>query len=395
MPLIRCPGCGEHEALRGVEQQQPGLLVECTACGHRWERDLTLRCGRCGSQELDPVLTTTLEEAGRGEQRTPSGLRRTYRCRSCGARNATSSSPRPPDPDSLEDRTAGPERATRRRVPVVEPRARHRVESAFGIFEAGAVVGGRWQLRSLVRWSPSGSLWVAAERDGPRRVMFLLVHPSETEDASRRRAYVASARAVGRLEDPGLLVVHDVREREGDVLVVGELAGTRTLADLPEADLPRVDLPAVGAAVAGALTALHAAGIAHLRVRPSGILVPEDGCARLIDFGIGRARASLRTPQSDDEDLTWMAPEQLVGRDHGPAADVYSLALSLWVVAGGSLERLGATPSARLQSRLGGDLPSLEGAPDPRLADAVAVAGRRDPAARVSARELAAVLTGG
>lgn len=394
MPLIRCPECGEHEALRGVEHDKAGLLVECTGCGHRWERDLTLRCGRCGSEELDPVLTTTLEEAGRGEQRTPSGLRRTYRCRSCGARNATSSSPRPPDPDPGEDRRIRPERATRRSAPAAEPRAKHRVDSAFGSFEVGAVVGGRWQLRSLVRWSASGSLWAAAERDGPRRVMFLLVHPAETQDASRRRAYVASARAVGRVEHPGLLAVHDVREREGDVLIVGELAGTRTLADLPEVDLSGVDLPAVGAGIAGALAALHAAGLAHLRVRPGGILIPEGGSARLLDFGIGRARASLRAPQSDDDDLTWMAPEQLVGRDHGPAADVYSLALSLWVAAGGSLERLGATPSGRVQSRLGGDLPPLEEAPDPRLADAIAVAGRRDPAARVSAGDLAAILTG-
>lgn len=196
MPLIRCPDFGEHEALRRVDHEQSALLVECTACGHRWKRDLTLRCGRCGSEELDPVLTTTLEEAGRGEQRTPSGLRRTYRCRSCGARNATSSSPRPPDPDSPVDHTARRERATRRSPPAVEPRARHRIDSAFGTFQPGVVVGGR------------------------------------------RRAYVASARAVGRVAHPGLLAVNDVREREGDVLIVGELAGTRTLVDLPEADRP-------------------------------------------------------------------------------------------------------------------------------------------------------------
>lgn len=90
-----------------------------------------------------------------------------------------------------------------------------------------------------------------------------------------------------------------------------------------------------------------------------------------------------------------MAPEQLAGREHSPAADVYSLALSLWVAAGASTQRLGATPSERVRHRLGDDLPPLAGVADPRLAAAVSAGGLRELAARSSAKELARMLTAG
>lgn len=94
MPIVVCPVCGEDDDLQG-ERLGERIVLTCGRCGQRWDRDTTPRCRLCGSDDLQAVPTSTLEEAGRGEQRTPSGIRTVYACWSCGSRDVTSSNPVP------------------------------------------------------------------------------------------------------------------------------------------------------------------------------------------------------------------------------------------------------------------------------------------------------------
>ncbi|MBW3621458.1 MAG: protein kinase [Actinobacteria bacterium] len=389
MPLVACPACRSSDDLVGVDDGD-GRMVACSACGHRWTRELTPTCGLCGSTDLELVPTSTLEEAGRGNQRTPSGIRDAYRCWGCGARDATSWKPLPPEPDWRANRSR-PAGAVPRRAPRADDTARASdvVQSAFGTFEVGAVVGGRWRIERLVRRSSTGTLWHAGATNGPQRVGFKLLHP-RTPDAPE---HASSARAVVGVEHPSLLRVADVQRLRDDVLIVLAAVRAPTLADAR--DLPPADLLAMGAGVAGALAVLHGQALAHLDVRPQAILATAPGEARLVDLGAGRARVRTGRDPRAEARMAWLAPERIVAGDHGPAADVYGLGLALWVAGGGRLADLGASPAAQTQHRLASDLPALPATTDAgrRLAEAVAAATRRRPADRPTAEELAVLLT--
>jgi hypothetical protein len=94
MPLVVCPRCGEDDDLSG--QPVGGTIVlSCGACGERWDRETRLRCRLCGSEDVEGVPTSTLEEAGRAGVRTPSGIRLVYYCWDCRGSDVTSSSPDP------------------------------------------------------------------------------------------------------------------------------------------------------------------------------------------------------------------------------------------------------------------------------------------------------------
>lgn len=93
MPTIACPGCGEDERLRG-ERRDDVVVVTCEQCGTRFDRDLTPRCSACGSAELVPVPTNLLEDSGRGDMTTPTGIVRRWLCWTCGARDATTAGAR-------------------------------------------------------------------------------------------------------------------------------------------------------------------------------------------------------------------------------------------------------------------------------------------------------------
>jgi hypothetical protein len=98
MPLVRCPGCGEDEALVGTRVDE-GLELTCERCGVRWNRDTVPRCVVCGSDDVEGIPTSTLQEAGRGDQWAPSGVRLVYYCWACRANDVTSSQPqRGPQP---------------------------------------------------------------------------------------------------------------------------------------------------------------------------------------------------------------------------------------------------------------------------------------------------------
>lgn len=94
MPQVSCPACGEDEELAGRREDER-ILLTCERCGAAWDRDTRPTCRLCGSEELEAVPTSTLEDAGRGAQRTPSGIRLVHYCWSCRGDDVTSSSPRP------------------------------------------------------------------------------------------------------------------------------------------------------------------------------------------------------------------------------------------------------------------------------------------------------------
>ncbi len=95
--------------------------------------------------------------------------------------------------------------------------------------------------------------------------------------------------------------------------------------------------------ICSALEAAHRAGIIHRDLKPENIWVAtpahEDSYAKVLDFGI----AKLLDPQKGQHTQTgaamgtprYMAPEQCMGRDVGPRADLYSLGVILYEMFAG------------------------------------------------------------
>lgn len=94
MPAVRCPRCGEDEQLVGAPVGD-SLALTCQTCGHTWDRDTRAVCRLCGSEDVEGIPTSTLEEAGRAGVRTPSGIRLVHYCWSCQGNDVTSSAPIP------------------------------------------------------------------------------------------------------------------------------------------------------------------------------------------------------------------------------------------------------------------------------------------------------------
>src|SRR5262249_7167818 len=133
-----------------------------------------------------------------------------------------------------------------------------------------------------------------------------------------------------------VVTLHDLVDHDGDLWLVMEYVPARSLAAIGTLSPDRV--ARIGVQLAGALEAVHAAGVVHRDVKPSNVLVTEDGPAKLSDFGISRANYGETTLTHSIEIAGtpgYLAPEVAHGSDATPASDVFSLGATLFAAVEG------------------------------------------------------------
>jgi eukaryotic-like serine/threonine-protein kinase len=151
------------------------------------------------------------------------------------------------------------------------------------------------------------------------------------------------AQAVARLAHRNIATLYELATDGEHAFLVSELIEGETLRALGRrGELSDRIVAEVGADSAAALTHAHRARVVHRDVKPENILVVRDGArqrdpiasveAKLVDFGIARiaGEQTLTATGAVVGTLAYMAPEQADGLRPGPAADVYSLALTLY-----------------------------------------------------------------
>ncbi len=146
---------------------------------------------------------------------------------------------------------------------------------------------------------------------------------------SLRRWLTREARAIARLRHPHVLPVFEVGDEHlATGFVDGVDLGRRARAVFDPTLKVQLLLQA-GSALAHA----HAAGVLHLDVKPSNILVDRNDHAFLADFGLSRPIGEHPAVAPAGGTPPFMAPEVRRGQI-GPAADQYSLGRTIAAVLG-------------------------------------------------------------
>lgn len=172
-----------------------------------------------------------------------------------------------------------------------------------------------------------------------------------TVDVSGPSRLRREALAGASLNHPNLVSVYDVLTLDnGELVIVMEYVPGDTLRDRLSrqgALAPSEALPLLAGAASG-LDAIHSAGIVHRDVKPSNILLGEDGAAKVADLGVASVPdwTQITTSGSIIGSLSYMAPEQLESRPVTPALDVYALSAVAFEVLSGVKAREAPNPVA-------------------------------------------------
>ncbi|MBL8944091.1 MAG: serine/threonine protein kinase [Myxococcales bacterium] len=236
--------------------------------------------------------------------------------------------------------------------------------SARAVLERGAAIG-RHTILSRLGAGGMGVVYAAYDPELDRKVALKLLHadaPGGDSDDARRRLQ-REAQALARLSHPNVVAVHDVLEHDGRVVLAMEFVEGETLTAWREsAARSWRDILDVFVAAGRGLIAAHDRGLVHRDFKPDNVMITAPAMrgeqrVRVMDFGLARpavegANADVppevpeapvdmrRSPSALDSPLTrvgafvgtpaYMAPEQLAGRDVGPAADQFAFCVALW-----------------------------------------------------------------
>jgi hypothetical protein len=222
----------------------------------------------------------------------------------------------------------------------------------------------RYSLERRIGAGGFGVVWLAFDEKLQREVAVKVVAHDGDNPASERAE--REARVAARLNHPGIVALYELGTDDDAVYLVSELVPGRTLAELNRAGaVSDRDVARIGSALCDALAHAHQRKVIHRDVKPQNVLVVDEpaagaGFAKLADFGVAHLSSGDPLTRTGDVvgTLAYMAPEQAEGERVTSAADVYSLALTLYEAWTGSNPVRAASPMGTAR-RLGTVLPPL------------------------------------
>lgn len=197
----------------------------------------------------------------------------------------------------------------------------------------GRLLAGRYRLGAVLGRGGMGTVWRALDEMLGRTVAVKeLRFPSSIDEDEKRRLITRTlreAKAIARIRNNGAVTVFDVVEEDDRPWIVMELVEGKSLAEAVREDgvlTPR-RAAEVGLAILDVLRSAHREGILHRDVKPSNVLMSEDGRVVLTDFGIAQVEGdpSVTSTGMLVGAPSYISPERARGHKPGPAADLWSL----------------------------------------------------------------------
>ncbi len=258
--------------------------------------------------------------------------------------------------------------------------------------EAPGTLGGKqlghYQILSFIGAGGMGEVYAARDLRLGRKVAVKLLPAAVARDADRLRRFEQEARAVGMLNHPNILTIHDVGAHDGTPYLVSELLEGETLRErIKNGALLLSKAVGIALQITRGLAAAHEHGLVHRDLKPENLFLTTDGRVKILDFGLAKLTErrgdgeterqrefnaifspSLHYTDSLSPNTTpgmvmgtvgYMSPEQLRGEEADYRVDLFAFGVILYEMLAGERPFRGASAAETMSAILTQDAPEL------------------------------------
>ena len=218
--------------------------------------------------------------------------------------------------------------------------------------EPTSFADGRYHVKRSLGEGGMKKVYLAHDTLLDRDVAFGLIKIEKLDDQARTR-FTREAQAMARLSShQNILTIHDLGEHDGQPYMVMEfMTGGKVeglIEEAPEHRLPLERVIGIAKSVCLGLEFAHSEGIVHRDLKPGNVFLTAEGMAKIADFGLAVAVDVSRLTSEGTMVGTpfYMPPEQAMGREVTPKADLYSLGAMLYEMVTGRPPFVGDTSVA-------------------------------------------------
>lgn len=204
----------------------------------------------------------------------------------------------------------------------------------------GRVFNNRYQITERIGIGGMAEVYRAQDNVLGRLVAVKVMLPQYAADPSFTQRFKQEAAAAANLQSPYIVNVYDWGHDEGTYYIVMEFVRGSDLktAINERGAINQRKVAEIGSQVCQALSVAHGLDIIHRDIKPQNIMVQPDGNVKVMDFGIARAKNSVKTQTSSVLGTAhYISPEQAQGKDLTATSDIYSLGIVLYESATGRL----------------------------------------------------------
>lgn len=218
-----------------------------------------------------------------------------------------------------------------------------------------------FELVNCIATGGVSQVWEVKEIASGQTLAMKLLLPESLADAELRSQLKREANLGKSFDHPNLIKIFDVKVGRKQAYFTMELFRGLNLKNMMRTDLTSVQIRAkkIVECVAQALAHMHEKGWVHKDVKPDNILCTRGSEVRLIDFSLAVKAANALTKMMTRKKSviiqgtrTYIAPELVRRNPATPAADIYSLGITLYEILTGRPPFIMSNPDALLMAHI-------------------------------------------
>jgi tetratricopeptide (TPR) repeat protein len=199
---------------------------------------------------------------------------------------------------------------------------------------------GRYQIIGELGRGGMGIVYKAKDAALDRIVAYKVLPDSLAENPQALKNFMREAKAAAKLNHPGIVTVYDTGEQDGRYYIAMEHVDGTTLKEIlrRRGVISPAGILHVVVQVSEALAYAHENRVVHRDIKSANTMWTRDKKAKIMDFGLARVQEEVRNQTTVVSGTPYyMSPEQTLGRNIDHRTDIYSLGVTIFEMATGTV----------------------------------------------------------